>query len=89
MKEKLNKKNQKEPHELGIMIKREAGYAPEAGDWQYVFVDRKGTVSADQSKLNCANCHQIKSEDDYVYRRLAVEEPADNENKQKSSNRKR
>jgi hypothetical protein len=70
VKEKLTAKDDKGPHELGIMIKRESGYAPESGDWQYVFVDSKGNVTEKQRKLDCARCHQIQADSDYVYRRV-------------------
>jgi hypothetical protein len=91
VKEKLKEKDEKDPHELGIMIKRETGYAPDSGDWQYVFVDRKGNVTDKQSTLNCAKCHQIQADNDYVYRRLpsANANQNDNDNSNRSNSRKK
>lgn len=76
VKEKLAKKSGHVATELGVMIKREKGFAPNAGDWQFIFVDAKGTVTDQQSKLeNCAACHRLRQKNDYVFR-SAVPMPA-------------
>jgi hypothetical protein len=70
VKEKLVR-DAKQPTELGVMIKREKDFAPKSGDWQYIFVDAKGTVTDQQSKLkNCAACHRLREKNDYVFRAI-------------------
>jgi hypothetical protein len=82
VKEKLAKKDSKDATELGVMIKREKGFAPKSGDWQFIFVDAKGTVTDQQSKLeNCASCHRLREKGDFVFRKVlaeAAKEPAKN-----------
>ena len=71
VKEKLGKKGAKDAIELGVLVKREKGYAPKSGDWQYIFVDAKGVVTDQQNKLeNCAACHRLREKNDYVFRAI-------------------
>ena len=73
VKEKLLKKDAAKPHSIGVMIKREAGFATDDGDWQYVYVDGKGNVTEAKATLrNCANCHQTQADKDYVFRRVPL-----------------
>ncbi len=79
VKEKLAKKDSKEVMELGVMIKREKGFASKSGDWQFIFVDAKGTVTDQQSKLeNCASCHRLREQCDYVFRKVVPANPKAN-----------
>ena len=69
VKEKLREKDETEPRELGVMIKREVGFAPTVGDWEFLLVDAKGKVSKEQSlQKSCAACHRMRAKDDYVFR---------------------
>jgi hypothetical protein len=80
VKEKMTTAKAKtEPHELGVMIKRAAGYAPEGGDWQYLFVNSVGTVREAQATVNCAGCHKSAAGRDYVFRRLPANEASAND----------
>jgi hypothetical protein len=77
VKEKLRQKDGKEPRELGVMIKREAGFAPTAGDWEFLLVDGKGNVSNEQRlQKSCAACHRMRAKDGYVFRDAIAEVPA-------------
>jgi len=77
VKEKMQKKDGKGWRELGIMVKREKGFAPETGDWQFLFVDRKNKAVDQAAKLeNCATCHKMREKEDYVFRKIVEEQPA-------------
>jgi hypothetical protein len=77
VKEKLRPGVEKEraqegsPRELGIMIKRQKGYNPDNGDWQFLLVDAQNRlVSHEKEVFHCGKCHQIKADSDFVYRKL-------------------
>ena len=56
----------------GVMIKREAGYNPDQGDWEYAYIDldQDGNItSATRGKLkSCIDCHGNQANNDYVFR---------------------
>jgi Cytochrome P460 len=52
-----------------IMIKRETGYNPEAGDWEFVVVSGDGKNVEAKGRLgNCMGCHASRRETDFVFR---------------------
>ena len=52
-----------------IMRKREAGYNPTVGDWQFLVVGPNGTELQASGKLeNCQGCHIRKTDSDHVFR---------------------
>ena len=52
-----------------IMTKREAGYNPEVGDWDFSVVNADGkTVEANGRLENCQGCHVRKPSTDFVFR---------------------
>ena len=52
-----------------IMIKRETGYNPEAGDWEFAVVSGDGKKVEAMGKLaNCMGCHASRRETDFVFR---------------------
>jgi hypothetical protein len=52
-----------------IMRKREAGYNPKVGDWEFSVVGPDGKELKATGKLeNCQGCHVGQSESDFVYR---------------------
>ena len=56
---------------VAAMVKREAGYDPEFGDWEYVYSRRTddGTWATERGKLdNCRACHHGAKETDYLFR---------------------
>jgi hypothetical protein len=51
------------------MIKREAGYYPEGGDWEYEYVELIPERKEARGRLtNCAGCHASAKERDFVFR---------------------
>ena len=52
-----------------IMRKREAGYNPELGDWEFSVVGANGTEVLAKGKLeNCQSCHVGEGTSDFVFR---------------------
>ena len=69
VKEKLTTAKSTTPELLTVMIKREQGYNPESGDWEYMVVDGAGKSVQGRGKLeNCQTCHQLEQDTDYVSR---------------------
>jgi hypothetical protein len=54
---------------LTVMYKREAGYDPEGGDWEYMVLDGLGKEVRSRGKLeSCRTCHQAVADTDFVSR---------------------
>lgn len=52
-----------------LMKKRERGYNPEVGDWEFSVVGPDGKQVQETGKLeNCESCHRSQSDTDFVYR---------------------
>ncbi|HEX7314036.1 MAG TPA: cytochrome P460 family protein [Pyrinomonadaceae bacterium] len=69
VKEKLPAYDAKEPELLTAMYKREAGYDPEGGDWEYLVLDGQGREVRARGKLeSCRACHQAAADTDFVTR---------------------
>ena len=52
-----------------LMKKRERGYNPEVGDWEFSIVGPDGKQVQAIGKLeNCESCHRGKSDTDFVFR---------------------
>ena len=52
-----------------VMIKREKGYNPSCGDWEFAALDAAGTKTNGDGKLeSCMKCHQDQAKQDFVYR---------------------
>ena len=69
VKEKLPSANADKPELLTAMIKREAGYNPESGDWEYLVLDGPASEIQERGKLTrCAGCHAAYERNDYVTR---------------------
>ena len=70
VKEKLTTSKSTTPELLTVMIKRDRGYNPESGDWEYMVVDGNGQSVQERGKLeNCQSCHLMEQGTDYVSRR--------------------
>ena len=53
----------------GVMIKREAGYAPRNGDWEYAYVALGAERMATRGRMPaCANCHASAARNDFLFR---------------------
>jgi len=70
VKEKLTTPDSSTPELLTVMVKRERGYNPESGDWEYMVVDGKGQSVTERGKLeSCQSCHLMEKDTDYVSRK--------------------
>jgi hypothetical protein len=59
----------KHPTAVAAMIKREAGYDPDHGDWEYVYTTLGEKPETQRGKLeSCIQCHRIKKEMDFLFR---------------------
>ena len=69
VKEKLPSKESISPELLTVMIKREQGYNPGNGDWEYMALDGDGKEVRARGRLEkCQACHQRAENGDYVHR---------------------
>lgn len=69
VKEKLSTKESSIPELLTVMKKREAGYDPANGDWEYFVFDGGGRLMQASGKLErCQACHKEEKWTDYVAR---------------------
>jgi Cytochrome P460 len=54
---------------MTAMVKREAGFNPESGDWEFFVVNGAGTrVQASGRLENCMACHAGQKDSDYTFR---------------------
>jgi hypothetical protein len=54
------------PKEIGAMIKREAGFDPAGGDWEYLFIGQSGKLT--RGKIaSCRNCHSGRASTDFLF----------------------
>jgi hypothetical protein len=68
VREKLKSSDDKKPEMLAVMIKREAGFNRDGGDWEFLLVDGANTrVKLQQKKGECLDCHRSQEENDFVY----------------------
>lgn len=52
-----------------VMRKREAGYNPQVGDWEFlVFAGDGKTLQASGKLENCQACHVSKKDSDFIFR---------------------
>ncbi len=77
VKEKLTTAKSATPELLTVMVKREHGYNPESGDWEYMIVNGDGLTVQERGKLeNCQSCHLMDKNTDYVSRNYLPAEVA-------------
>ena len=75
IKEKLPDENATVPELLTVMIKREAGFNPQSGDWEYLVFDGTATKLEGRGKLeSCQSCHAMNKATDYVFRSYLPDE---------------
>jgi hypothetical protein len=56
-------------NEFGVMTKREPGYDPENGNWEYAYVVRGPAKQVTRGKLSsCIDCHSHMKDRDYLFR---------------------
>jgi hypothetical protein len=75
VKEKLPDENATAPELLTVMIKREAGFNPQNGDWEYLVFNGTATKIEGRGKLeSCQSCHAMNKATDYVFRSYLPDE---------------
>lgn len=69
VKEKHGSLDSNNPEMLTAMIKRQPGYNPETGDWEYLVLDGAATTIVEQGKLDrCSGCHRLYKSTDFITR---------------------
>lgn len=69
VKEKLGSKTSTTPEILTAMIKREQGYNPASGDWEFVVLSGAADAIVERGKLtSCQTCHLSYRRSDFVTR---------------------
>ena len=69
IKEKLGKPDSTTPEVLTAMIKREPGYNPANGDWEYLVLNGTASMIVERGKLErCSSCHSSYKHTDFVTR---------------------
>ncbi len=69
VKEKLTKPDSDAPELLTVMLKRQEGYNPIGGDWEYLVFDGAGKNIQAQGKLKkCQSCHEQWKKTDFISR---------------------
>jgi hypothetical protein len=75
VKEKLGANDSQSPELLTAMIKREKGYNPQSGDWEYLVLDGAASKITRRGKLvTCSGCHLAYEKTDYVTRTYLTDE---------------
>ena len=69
VKEKIRDYEARTPVLYTIMRKRESGYNPKLGDWEFLVVGPNGSEVLGKGRLeNCQGCHHNTPESDFVFR---------------------
>jgi hypothetical protein len=69
VKEKLATPDSLVPELLTAMVKREKGFNPEMGDWEFLTLSGDAKTVQEQGKLkHCSDCHSAKRDYDFVFR---------------------
>jgi hypothetical protein len=59
-----------------VMIKRERGYNPTGGDWEYAVLNGKSTLVERGRIARCQSCHAARRNQDFVFRTYRPGAPA-------------
>jgi hypothetical protein len=53
---------------IGVMKKRDAGFDPQIGDWEFMYLDSNNKLSTGNVEAaNCKSCHMRTPSTDYVF----------------------
>ena len=75
VKEKFLPGKQDAPELLTVMVKREQGFNPASGDWEYMVTNGAGTKVEARGKIeSCQTCHVSMRESGFVYRSYMPDE---------------
>jgi hypothetical protein len=68
VREKLSSASALKPDLLALMVKREKGFNPRLGDWEFLVANGDGTkIEMRERKGECRNCHATQIKNDYVF----------------------
>lgn len=57
------------PELLAVMVKRERGFNPKSGDWEFLVMDGSGSAVKERQKSgSCQECHASQKSADFVFR---------------------
>lgn len=69
VKEKLPAQDSETPELLTVMIKREKGFNPQMGDWEFMVTNGAGSETQARGKISsCQSCHLSMGATDFIYR---------------------
>ena len=69
VKQKMRSADSKSVELSTVMVKRESGYNPENGDWEYAVINAEVTKTESEGKIeHCQKCHAENKQNDYVFR---------------------
>jgi hypothetical protein len=75
VKEKFAPDKKDAPELLTVMVKREQGFNPASGDWEYMVTNGAGTKIDARGKIeSCQSCHVSMRESGFVYRSYMPDE---------------
>jgi hypothetical protein len=58
-----------------VMLKREKGYNPACGDWEFAYLDAKGKATHEGKLKNCMECHVARKGADFTFRTYLAKKP--------------
>jgi hypothetical protein len=76
VKEKFSDKQGGTPELSTVMVKRERGFNPSSGDWEYAVLDGKSTLVERGRIATCQSCHASRKNQDFVFRTYRPGAPA-------------
>jgi len=68
VKEKSSDASGKDIELFTAMIKLQAGYNPEVGDWEFLVLDKRHRIVAHGKLDSCIDCHRLYPQSDFVAR---------------------
>ena len=69
VKEKLATANSPAPELITAMVKRDPGFYPEGGDWEFLVLTGDAKTIQEQGRLpSCTSCHAAMRVTDFVFR---------------------
>lgn len=69
VREKLLRENDPTPEVVTVMIKREKGFSPKSGDWEFFVLEGAlGKVEKRETAGSCAKCHTQAGKTDWVFK---------------------
>lgn len=69
VREKLLNKDDTAPEVVTVMVKRQKGFSPKTGNWEFFVLDGKiENVQQRETVGSCSKCHTEAKENDWVFR---------------------